>query len=160
MAAPRCTLPGSPNSFVIGASRRRDAASRVAMRPVESGAGARMPVVREVADGILTLRMQGEYTPQDIRAAFLAVDGDGAIVGMVFDVSESAVLPTRSTTDIRDMGAFLGRVGARYGRRLALVGASDVAYGLMRLASVSVPETQAETETFRDVGAARAWLLR
>ena len=128
-----------------------------------SGQGSRMPVVREVADGILTLRMEGEYTTQDIRAALLAGDdGDhaGGIVGMLFDVSGSTVLPSRSTSEIRDLAAFLGREGARFGRRLALVAPSDVAFGLMRLASVSVPESEVETEAFRDHAAARAWLLR
>ena len=120
-----------------------------------------MPVASALADGILTLRMIGEYTPADIRAAFLdAVDGRDGITGMVFDVSASSVIATRSTTDIRDMGAFLAREGARFGRRLALVGASDVTYGLMRLASVSVPETEVEAEVFRDHAAARAWLRR
>lgn len=121
-----------------------------------------MPVVHEIAGGILTLRMEGEYTPPDIRAAFLAaVDGhsDG-IAGLVFDVSPSRVLPTRSASDIQDMGAFLAREAARYGRRLALVGASDVAYGLMRLASVSLPESEVEVEVFRDDATARAWLRR
>ena len=119
-----------------------------------------MPVASALADGILTLRMIGEYTPADIRSAFLAATAgqDGQIAGLLFDVSESTVLATRDTEDIRSMGAFLGREGARFGRRLALVGSSDVAYGLMRLASVSVPETQVTTETFRDQATARAWL--
>lgn len=119
-----------------------------------------MPVVHEIAGGILTLRMEGEYTPADIRAAFLAAadsHGDG-VVGLLFDVSPSRVLPTRSTSEIQDMGAFLAREASRYGRRLALVGASDVAYGLMRLASVSLPESAVEVEVFRDAVAAHAWL--
>jgi len=119
-----------------------------------------MPVASELADGILTLRMIGEYTPDDIRAALFAASDahPGRIVGLVFDVSASGALATRGSDEIRNMGTFLGREAARYGRRLALVGASDVAYGLMRLASVSIPETQVMTETFRDEAAARAWL--
>ena len=110
---------------------------------------------------VLALRMVGDYQPADIRAAVvqaLASRDGGRLIGMIFDVSRSSALPKRSTREIRAMAAFLAHVAPEYGGRLALVGNSDITYGLMRMGAVDVEGAGVPARVFRTEREATEWL--
>lgn len=120
-----------------------------------------MPVSYDFDGDILALRMVGDYETSDIRAAVLqalASPQRGRLSGLLFDVSRSTALPKRPTRDIKAMAAFLARIAPEYGGRLALVGASDVNYGLMRMGAVDVEGAGVPARVFRTEVEATDWL--
>lgn len=122
-----------------------------------------MPVRAEVDDGMIALRMIGEYETADIRAALrAALDAEpaGSLRGLLFDVRESTVLAGRPAEALREMASFLASVGPAYGGRLATVASADFAYGLMRMGTTLVEFEGTETAVFRDEAEAWAWLRR
>ncbi|MFL5598199.1 MAG: STAS/SEC14 domain-containing protein [Gemmatimonadaceae bacterium] len=121
-----------------------------------------MPVEFEVADGIIVLRMIDVYTPEDIKKALLQALGDSgaaAPVGLLFDVSHSRSLRTRSADDVVAMGYFLAAYADAFAKRVALVGSDDFPFGMMRMAQVTLWREGLAAEVFRDEADARKWLL-
>ena len=121
-----------------------------------------MPVLFDVGDDVIALRMVGAYQPADIRAALgdaLADPGAASPRGLLFDVRGSESLRGRPTEEVRKMGRYLASHGARYGGRLALVASENFAYGLMRLGAASAEAGGVSASVFRDEPSARAWLL-
>lgn len=122
-----------------------------------------MPV-RYYFDGpIAVLRAEGDYEPEDLKQGVLRALEDPACPAwpvMMFDLRASGSLARRSAEQVRDMADFLARHGNRFGRRLAMVVSSDVAYGLMRMGSAQAADGGVVPDVFRDFEAARAWLLR
>jgi len=121
-----------------------------------------MPVNFEFTDGIIVLRMIDLYVPDDIQKALLQGLTDPRTshpVGLLFDVSRSKSLRTRSSDDVAAMGLFLARHGDAFARRVALVGFDDFPFGMMRMGRVTLEREGITSEVFRDDTNARKWLL-
>jgi hypothetical protein len=121
-----------------------------------------MPVTFEFTDRIIVLRMIDLYVPPDIQRALLQGLKDpqtSGALGLLFDVSRSKSLRTRSSDDIIAMGYFLAQHGDSYARRVALVGFDDFPYGMMRMGRVTLEHEGITSEVFREATAARTWLL-
>lgn len=120
-----------------------------------------MPVVSDIDDHIIRLRMIGAYVPADIRAELLRVlDAPQAkdAVGLLFDVSQSESLRDRKPDDIKSMGYVLSSHCSQFGGRIALVGATDFSFGMMRLGSVHLDRLGVTNQVFKDATAAQSWL--
>jgi hypothetical protein len=121
-----------------------------------------MPVSFEFKDRIIVLRMIDLYVPADIQKTLLqgltSPQTSGA-VGLLFDVSRSKSLRTRSNDDIIAMGYFLAQHADAYARRVALVGFDDFPYGMMRMGRVTLEHEGITSEVFREETQARQWLL-
>ena len=121
-----------------------------------------MPVTFEFADGIMVLRMIDLYAPADIQKALLNGLADpvttGAI-GLLFDVSKSRSLRTRTSDDIVAMGYFLAQYADSFARRVALVGFDDFPFAMMRMGRVTLEREGITSEVFREDTNARKWLL-
>jgi hypothetical protein len=122
-----------------------------------------MPVHVHEADGIVELRMVGAYETSDVRGVLLGALAQPPEVprrGMLFDVTRSAVLTTRTANELRQMAMFLSGEAPRYGGRLALLADGPAPYGLMRLGGTHTELAGVDTAVFRDEREARAWLDR
>jgi hypothetical protein len=120
-----------------------------------------MPVISDIDEHIISLRMVGTYVPGDIRAELLRVLDDpraSDAVGLLFDVSESESLKDRKPDDVQSVGYVLSSHSNQFGGRIALVGATDFAFGMMRLGSVHLGHLGVTNQVFRDAKSARAWI--
>lgn len=122
-----------------------------------------MPVDFEFTDGIIVLRMIDLYVPDDIQKALLQSLTDpraSGAVGLLFDVSRSKSLRTRSSDDVVAMGYFLAQHGEAYACRVALVGFDDFPFAMMRMGRVTLEHEGITSEVFREERDARKWLLQ
>jgi hypothetical protein len=122
-----------------------------------------MPVSFEFTDRIIVLRMIDLYAPADIQKALLEGLADprtSGAVGLLFDVSRSKSLRTRSSDDVIAMGYFLAQHADAFARRVALVGFDDFPYGMMRMGRVTLEHERITSEVFREETPARKWLLQ
>jgi len=120
-----------------------------------------MPVNFEFADGIMVLRMIDLYAPADIQKALLNGLADSATtgaIGLLFDVSKSKSLRTRTSDDIVAMGYFLAQYADSFARRVALVGFDDFPFAMMRMGRVTLEREGIASEVFREDTNARKWL--
>jgi hypothetical protein len=122
-----------------------------------------MPVNFEFTDGIIVLRMIDLYVPVEILKALVQGLMDprtSGAVGLLFDVSRSKSLRTRSSDDVGAMGYFLAQHGEAYARRAALVGFDDFPFAMMRMGRVTLEREGITSEVFREETDARKWLLQ
>jgi hypothetical protein len=122
-----------------------------------------MPVNFEFTDRIIVLRMIDLYVPADIQKTLLQGLADpqtSGAVGLLFDVSRSKSLRTRSSDDVIAMGYFLAQYADAFARRVALVGFDDFPYGMMRMGQVTLEREGVASEVFREETQARKWLLQ
>lgn len=122
-----------------------------------------MPVNFDFTDGVMSLRMVGTYVPADIQKALLAGMKNphtSDAVGLLFDVSQSKSLRTRSSDDIIAMGYFLAQYSEAFSKRVALVGFDDFPFAMMRMGKVTLEREGITAEVFRDDINARKWLLQ
>ena len=120
-----------------------------------------MAVEHSFREGVLTIAAVGVYEPRDLVQAFLAAMNDPACprpVAMMFDVSRSESLATRSTGEIRKMAEFAGSYADRIGGRLAVVAASDVHFGLSRIGAARSESIGVDAQVFRTAADALKWL--
>jgi len=122
-----------------------------------------MPVNFEFSDRIIVLRMIDLYAPADIQKTLLQGLTDpqtSDAAGLLFDVSRSKSLRTRSSDDVIAMGYFLAQHADAYARRVALVGFDDFPYAMMRMGRVTLEHEGITSEVFREEAQARKWLLQ
>jgi hypothetical protein len=120
-----------------------------------------MPVAYEFDNDVILLRLVGKYTTSDLKSAILDALDDARLPErpvLLFDLRESRSLQDRTADEVRDMAHFLASHGRRFGNRLAMVTAGDLAFGLMRLGAVTAETGGLAAEVFRDMGAAKEWL--
>lgn len=120
-----------------------------------------MPVTYSLDGNVLVMRMAGEYLLVEIRIALAAAldEADSRVVtGLLLDLSDSQSIASRSLGDITSIVGFLAYHAHAYGRRAALVAATDVAYGVLRLADVDFEAAGIETKVFRSVEEGMSWL--
>jgi len=122
-----------------------------------------MPVNFEFTDGIIVLRMIDLYVPEEIQKALLQGLTDprtSGAIGLLFDVSRSKSLRTRTSDDVVAMGYFIAQHGEAYSRRVALVGFDDFPFAMMRMGRVTLEREGITSEVFREETDARKWLLQ
>ena len=120
-----------------------------------------MPVNFEFTDAIIVLRMIDVLALEDIRHALLQALKDprsSHAVGLLYDVSRSASLRTRSADDVITIAYFLAQHGDAFARRVALVAFDDFAFGMMRMAQVTLWREGLAAEVFREETDALKWL--
>lgn len=110
--------------------------------------------------GVAIVAFEGTYQPDEalsaIEDALAAGQPDPA--GLLLDLSESESFRGRSTEGLRRVAAFLAQRRDRFAHRLATVGASDLAYGLLRMGMVFTSDQGIESEVFRSRAEAMEWL--
>lgn len=105
---------------------------------------------------------EGQYEPSsalDMIDAALGTDGP-PVRGLLLDLSESGSFRTRSADGLRMVAEFLASRRERFGGRLAVVGAGDLVFGLLRMGMVFVSDHDIVGEVFRDRDEALGWLKR
>ncbi len=120
-----------------------------------------MAVTYRIDGNILFMILSGTYVPDDVPRQFVAAINDPACpehVHLVVDVTASGSLATRPTDDIRRVAEALGPYAARIGGRCAVVASEDVHFGLSRMGAVYSQGVGVETQVFRTLDDAFAWL--
>jgi hypothetical protein len=120
-----------------------------------------MPVHADYSDEVITLRLVGEYSHDDMREAFYSVlPQQGAVPrGLLIDVRESTSIRTRSTGEVRAMSKWWAARGDLFQRRLAMIAGGTVEYGLTRLAEFEADNEGLTARVFRNEEGARAWIF-
>jgi hypothetical protein len=111
--------------------------------------------------GILTVRVAGQYPPEDAKTALEAVLPGAAqpeILGTLIDLRDSASIDTRARGEMESFGEFLASLRGQLGGRLAIVVRSDVAYSLTRVAAVWAGAEGLLVHIDRNERRALAWL--
>lgn len=122
-----------------------------------------MSVSFEFEDGIIALSMVDLYVPDEVKKVLLDALADprtSGAIGLLFDVTRSKSLRTRSTDEVIAMGYFLAEHADAFSRRVALVGFDDFPFAMMRMGRVTLEREGIATEVFREPEAARKWLLQ
>jgi hypothetical protein len=120
-----------------------------------------MPVLADYTAEIITLRLIGEYSPDDIREAFYAAlpTPDAVSGGLLIDLTQSVSIRTRPSSDVRAMSHWWAARKQIFQGRLAMVAAGTVEFGMTRLAELEADSYGLIVGVFRDAAEARAWIL-
>lgn len=103
---------------------------------------------------------EGQYQPSsalDVIDAALGSDGP-PVRGLLLDLTDSESFRARSSEGLRSVAQFLASRRERFGGRLAVVGAGDLVFGLLRMGMVFVSNHDIVGEVFRDRESALTWL--
>lgn len=122
-----------------------------------------MPAEYSFAEPIITVRLAGSYSTQELKATILRSLGDPSCPDdprLLFDQRETTSLRERTVEDVRYMADFLAREGGAFGNRLAMVTSDALGFGMMRMASVFAESGGLTARVFTDVAEAESWLLR
>ncbi len=122
-----------------------------------------MPTKYSFSDRIITLRLSGSYSTDDLKEAVSQSLVDPSCPHdprILFDQRETTSLRERSVQDVRDMADFLAGKGGAFGSRLAMVTSDALGFGMMRMGSVFAESGGLEARVFTDVAEAKSWLLR
>jgi hypothetical protein len=85
-----------------------------------------LPVTYSIQSGLLHIKMQGEYLPEDIQGTVLSALQDPRLpenTKFLFDVTASKSLSDRSADDLQAMAQFLASKSDRFGSRMGMVAA-------------------------------------
>jgi hypothetical protein len=106
------------------------------------------------------VNFEGSYRMGDALEAIAAALGEPGepAVGLLLDLSDSESFRARSTDALREVVEFLATQRARFSSRLATVGTSDLAYGLLRIGEVFAGDRGITAQSFRTRDEALAWL--
>ena len=119
-----------------------------------------MPVHTELADGILSVVVRGEYTSAELRQTgrdALERERVPTPARILLDISGASSLSERSMADLRGTATYFAGLRPRI-QRVAILAPDDLAFGLMRMASVFSDAEGLDAEAFRSEDEARAWL--
>lgn len=118
-----------------------------------------MPVFSRLRDGVLTLTVDGDYTPNELRRiGFSAFEADNAPnrVPVLLDLSGAAGLANKSPAELAATGAFFGAYRDRL-TGLAVVAAPGVA-SLFDAQSAFASEAGVAVEVCASHADANTWL--
>jgi hypothetical protein len=121
-----------------------------------------MPLRYSFDEAIAVIHMSGEYSTVELRDAVLRALSDPACPpkpGLLCDLRGSESIKGRNADDVQGMARFLASLRSRLGGRVAMLVDSNVAFGMMRLGASAIPEEGLKGQIFRELPAARAWLL-
>jgi hypothetical protein len=122
-----------------------------------------MPVTYAFRGEVLEVRAVGTYTLLAVKEAFrraLTEPGRPSLRARLYDVGDSAVVGSRTTPEVRDVVAYFDRLGDQFGRRVALLAATDVGYGVMRMVAGWAEGCGFDVGVFRDPDEAITWASR
>ena len=122
-----------------------------------------MPVTYAFRGELLEVRAVGTYTVSAVKEAFrlaLAEPARPTLRALLYDVRESAVVGSRTTPEVREVVAFFDELGDQVGRRVALLAATDVGYGVMRMVAGWAEGCGFAVGVFRDPDEAFDWANR
>lgn len=109
--------------------------------------------------GCAVVAFEGSYDAAEaLQVVDEALHASPSITGLLLDLSQSESFRSRSADDLRGIAGFLSNRRELFSSRLATVGRSDLAYGLLRMGTVFASEYGIQTETFRTRAEALAWL--
>ncbi len=104
----------------------------------------------------------GRYSLRELEdaidEALAQTAGYGRVSGLMVDYTGSEILPERRVSELEGAARFFGSRGERFGGRLALIAATDVGYGLLRIVSAHAERRGLDTIVFRDYASAIRWL--
>lgn len=120
-----------------------------------------MPVLADYTAELITLRLIGEYSVEELREAFYAAlpTPDAVSGGLLIDVTQSVSIRTRPSGDVRGMSRWWAARRQIFHGRLAMVADGTVEFGMTRLAELEADSYGLTVAVFRDVAEARAWIL-
>jgi len=122
-----------------------------------------MPVTHRIEGDLLQIVAAGHYPPNALVEELVEAFADPLCpehVKLLLDVRASEALATRNPDQIRRAAEFLERFAERIGRRCAVVVARDVQFGLARMGSVFSDGVGVDSQVFRSVDEAVAWLQK
>lgn len=117
-----------------------------------------VPLRTRVDRRVLVFEATGEYSLAEMDSVFAAALADPAardLIGVLLDLRLSLSMSRRSTTDLHDVAAFYASMKDRIGGKVAVLTASDAAFGLGRMASVTAEHLGLAVLVTRDL--AQAW---
>jgi hypothetical protein len=111
--------------------------------------------------GLVVLTFDGDTTDEEIGTVLATVAADSAVprrCRLLLDARGSSSLGRRSPDAIRYLVELVSGLGDGFGRRLAVLVAQDVQFGMTRMASAFGDARALDIRAFRDEEEARAWL--
>lgn len=119
-----------------------------------------MPVVATFTDALITLRLSGEYSHDDMRAEFLAaLPGPDAVSGgLLIDLRQSTAIRGRSSDEVASMSRWWMHHAERFQGRMALLAGGRVEFGMTRLAGLVAEDAGLTVRVFRDEADAQDWI--
>jgi hypothetical protein len=121
-----------------------------------------MPVSHHFDSNIVVIEMIGEYSVKDLRTVIINSFDDPLCPKnpiLMIDLSRSKSIYERPSSTINAMATFIATYGNKFNNRLALVAPDDLAFGLMRMSSVSADSFGVDVKIFRTYNEARNWLV-
>ncbi len=120
-----------------------------------------MPVTYRFDSNIVVIETVGEFSINDILKVLLDSFADSnypANARLLIDFGESQDIYQRSPAEMLAMSTIASN-GYRFKNRLVVVAQKDLLFGLMRKDSIDSEEHGFEIGIFRNIVAAREWLL-
>jgi len=121
-----------------------------------------VPIHTRIDRRILVCEATGEYSRAEIDAVFvsaLAEPDAHDLGGVLLDLRRSTSMSLRSTADLHGAAAFYASLKDRIGGKVVILTASDAAYGLGRMASVTAEHLGLAVLVTRDLAQAWTFLL-
>ena len=122
-----------------------------------------MPVTYAFRDDVLEVQASGSYAPVEVEQAIrlaLVDPARPALRALLYDVRASNEIGSRTTPEVRQAVAFFESLSHEVGRRIALLAATDVGYGVMRMVAAWAEARNLDAAVFRDADEAFAWASR
>jgi hypothetical protein len=120
-----------------------------------------MPARHRFDGEIVEIVLTGDYSIQDLQACVLEAFEDPEIprgARLLFDQRASTAVAERSAADIQAMADFLVAHAHHFGRRVATVTGTALAFGLMRMGASQAQDRGVDCLVTRSLAEARAWL--
>lgn len=122
----------------------------------------RMPVLYDFVHDVLFLSAVGPSNHGDGAAALDAALGDpdrpSVLRGVVLDATLSATVMRRTYVEMRDGASDFAKRADAFGGRVALIGESDIAFGVLRIGDAHLQSAGVDSRVFRNAADAAKWL--
>lgn len=121
-----------------------------------------MPVSFREDRGCGVLDLEGNYSVREARDGLVQGLADLSIkppVGLIVDVSRSAMVGTRPSDDIVRAAQGMGPLGHKFSHRIAVVAPSALTFGLMRMGGIHAEDAGLKVRVCHTYESAVAWVL-
>ena len=122
-----------------------------------------MPVMYDFLDDVLFLSLVGASAHGDSVAAVKAALTERErtpLRGIIVDSRLSSSIGDRTPSQVRAIADELGAIGDGFGRRIALIGATDLSFGVLRMGEAHMQNAGLDARTFRHEAEAIRWINR